>query len=181
MSFIRGGSIVYVLLLLFVYSLLGGIYFHRCTAGPFIPMFLVVFGSVTLSVPIFHGFKTYLIKYFYNGNDNDTCNQTKRNSCEVLAVVFLFVWFIVGLLITFLTFQKWLENGRVSCTPIDSKKCCDAPVMYFTVVVIIIISLLTTLTIVIGCACCCVISCSSNCFNTISRRSSSPASSGSYD
>ena len=132
----------------------GSIYFHDCSMQPKVPMFLIVFGSVSLLASAVHLIK----RIVYRNEDESTQTTFKRNFFEAFAVVFLVFCFVIGSFYIFQTWQHWSEQGHASCSEkIDSNDCCDPALMYFAFISLILIYFLVISASTIGCCCFCLI------------------------
>lgn len=80
-------------------SCLGSIYLHDCPGQRFIPIWLIVFGCVSLLQSII-SFSRRIISCFKPNNEEEggICLYGSRcgGCCECLIVLFLFAWFIAG-------------------------------------------------------------------------------------
>lgn len=100
---------------------LGSIYLYDCTLQNKIPIFLIVFGCVSL-----------LQTCSNQRNDDDEDNNEKFSVYyEGCMTLFLFIWIIIGSIFTFSAWNDWVDNGRQSC-PAGGDNCCSPVLMYFT-------------------------------------------------
>ena len=123
-------------------------------------MFDIVFGVICLAAMIVHIIKVVVL-YKANNNIGDRLeNSTRRNCCEVVSVIFLAIWFVVGTFFTFRAWKDWTANGSVACSgSTDISDCCDPGIMYFSVVSLVLMFITTASSIAIGCCCFCFIAC----------------------
>ena len=116
----------------------GSVYLHDCTIQDKIPIFLIVFGCVSL-LQTCCGMSKMI---FCRGNDDENDGQNRRkkgsNSCEGLITTFLFIWVIVGSVYTFSSWGDWVDNGRQSC-PAGGDYCCAPVLMYFAFITLLVI------------------------------------------
>ena len=135
---------------------LGSIYLNDCDIERLIPIFLIVFGCVSLLQTTIHLIKMCVCRKKENQEGPDKKAQG-GNCCESLVTIFLFVWIIVGSYYTFRAWEDWDNAGRQSCTGGNSDDCCAPPVMYFTFSVLIVIYGIAALVCCCGCFCCCLL------------------------
>ena len=134
---------------------LGSIYLNDCDIERLIPIFLIVFGCVSLLQTTIHLIKMCVCRKKENQEGPDKKAQG-GNCCESLVTIFLFVWIIVGSYYTFRAWEDWDNAGRQSCTG-ENSDCCAPPVMYFTFSVLIVIYGIAALVCCCGCFCCCLL------------------------
>ena len=132
----------------------GAVYLHDCTVQDKIPVFLIVFGCVSL----FQTCCGICRVAFCRKNDDEAENRNRCDKsigcCVTLITVFLFVWFIVGNVWVFSGWNKWVANDRSSCSGGGSNDCCDPALMYFSFSLLLILYGISAL--VCCCLCCCM-------------------------
>lgn len=137
-------------------------FFHQCTIRPFVPVWLIVFGGLVLSLTIVHLIKTLIFRKTGQSENNSNRTNVRRNSCEAVSVVFLVFWFVIGSYYAVHTYRQWSGSGRVSCSDDGyHNDCCNPVMVYFTLTVIMTIFGVTVSTIIIGCSCFTLLKCMS--------------------
>ena len=118
-------------------SFLGSIYVNKCTIQDKIPIFLIVFGCVSLLQTTFGIVKMFLCR---GEDENEQRKRKGGNFCESLITTFLFIWIIVGSAYVFGNFDTWVDGGKLSCSAGGAPNlCCDAVPMYFAFVFLLIV------------------------------------------
>ena len=101
-----------------------------------IPIFLIVFGCVSLIQATFG-----ILKLFIS-------NEASKRSYDYgnFFSIFLIIWIFVGSYYTFNGYSEWCNSGKKSCTDNQLKssiRCCDASIMYAALFTLAIIYSLT--------------------------------------
>ena len=130
----------------------------NCEGQRFIPIWLIVFGSVSLLHTIVSSLK-YCAKIGAKKTEEDGENRNKNlasrggSGCESLLSVFLFIWTIVGSSWVFTYYYStWVPNDcnnnydRLLCQ-------CDAVPFLFSYITLIIMYALSLLICFCGCFC----------------------------
>ena len=133
-------SLINVLCTCTLLFILGSIYLNDCRIYRLVPIFLIVFGCVSLLQTAIHIFRMFCGRK--NDERSERANQGS-NCCETLISVFLFVWIIVGSYWVFSLWNSW-GNNPLNCNPV---------LVYFSFI---------TLLVIYGTAllfCCCIICC----------------------
>ena len=132
---------------------IGAVYLHDCTVQDKIPVFLIVFGCVSL----FQTCCGICRVAFCRKNDDEAENRNRCDKsigcCVTLITVFLFVWFIIGNVWVFSAWNKWVANDRPSCSA-GGNDCCNPTLMYFSFSLLLILYGISAL--VCCCLCCCM-------------------------
>ena len=127
-------SIVHKIINVIFPFILGSVYYNKCTIENKIPIFLIVFGCISLLQTTYGVFKLIMC--------DKTKNKIHASIFEAFISIFLVIWIIVGSYYTFNVYSDWLNNGKQSCSNSQSDAatlCCDAVPMYFTFVLLILI------------------------------------------
>ena len=126
----------------------GSIYLHDCNIQGRIPIFLIVFGCVSLLQTMLGLAKLVLCRS--DETENDDRKKKGGNFCESFLTTFLFIWIIVGSAYTFGAWPVWFQNGGQPC---PGEACCAPVLMYFSFILLICIYGLAAL------CCCCFLCC----------------------
>ena len=124
----------------------GAVYFNRCPGQYIIPIWLIVFGCVSLLQTFIN-----IIKRIFRKNkqreeeEGGQSNYADRTgSClETLIAFFLFIWIILGSYWVFGYYGRWTVCGSVCCNPVPYL------FSYVTLIVIYVMSC------IFCCLCCC--------------------------
>ena len=109
-------------------------YYNKCSIENKIPIFLIVFGCISLLQTTFGVLKLIIC--------DEEKDRIRASIFEGFISIFLAIWIIVGSYYTFNVYSDWLNNGKQSCTNGQSDaaaQCCDAVPMYFTFVLLVLI------------------------------------------
>ena len=70
-------------------------------------------------------------------NENDRRKIKGLNFCLCVITILLIIWFGVGNYFTFSIYDRWVREGKLSCSAGEaSNLCCDAVPLYFSYVFI---------------------------------------------
>ncbi len=136
----------------------GSIYLNDCSGQRFIPIWLVVYGSVSL----FHT-AISCVKYFARiitkkeGETEENRNQRAASrggsSFEGLLSTFLFIWTIVGSVWVFsFYYSTWLPENCTNSYNEDSCGCHPVP-FFFSYATLLVLYCLALLICCVGCCC----------------------------
>ena len=127
----------------------GAVYLHRCQGQHIIPIWLIVFGSVSLLQTAINVIKRIFSKN-KQGEEEEGAQSNyadRTGSClETLISIFLFVWIILGSYWVFGFYGRWTVCGSTTCY------CHPVPFLfsYITLIVIYVVSG------IFCCLCCCM-------------------------
>lgn len=143
--------IVYLSAYVHVYHT-GSVYLDDCPGRHNIPVWLIVFGCVSLLQTVINIAKRFFHKKKKTEEEGYQSNYANRTgSCiESLVFIFLFVWIILGSYWVFGYYYVW----RDECNSAPNRCCHPVPYLfsYITLVVIYVTSC-------IFCSCCCCLFC----------------------
>jgi len=130
----------------------GSVFLHDCPGQSIIPIWLIVFGCVSLLQTTIN-----IVKRFFkkkprrDEEEGDQANYANRTgSCfESLVSIFLFVWIILGSYWVFGYYYVWRANR---CNNDPSIECYCHPVPYLFSYIVLIVIYVTSC---IFCLCCC--------------------------
>ena len=131
----------------------GAVYLHRCQGQYIIPIWLIVFGSVSLLQTAINVIKRIFRKNKQReeeeeGGQSNYANRT--GSClETLISIFLLIWIILGSYWVFGYYGLWSQEGCRSA----SSRCYCHPVAYLFSYVTLIVIYVTSC--IFCCLCCC--------------------------
>ena len=130
----------------------GAVYFNRCPGRYIIPIWLIVFGCVSLLQTFINIIKRIFRKKKQReeeeGGQSNYADRT--GSClETLISLFLFIWIILGSYWVFGYYGLWRDE---SCSSASSLCYCD-PVPYLFSYVTLIVIYVTSC--IFCCLCCC--------------------------
>ena len=112
----------------------GCVYINRCQGQPIIPIWLIVFGSVSLVQTAIN-----IVKRFFKNNGDEERNYvyTAWNCFETCLSFFLLIWIILGSYWVFGYYNLWqLCNIAENANPICS---CHPVVFWFSYVTLVVI------------------------------------------
>ena len=136
----------------------GAVYFHQCPLERRIPIWLIVFGCVSLAQTVVNIIKRVLkqlTKKHSGDEERQERNPVERGGSllETLFSLFLFIWIIVG---SVWIFGNWSEYQSYRENPSMYPAFECHPVVYlFSFVTLIIIYVVSWLL----CICCCALFC----------------------
>jgi hypothetical protein len=139
-----------------VMIVIGSVYLHDCNIESRIPIFLIVFGCVSLLQTCFGLIKMAICRK--DENDNDNRKKKSGNFCESLITTFLIIWIIIGSVYVFGAWPTWQLHGSNGCTfpngtVSNGPYCCNPVLMIFSYVSLIIMYGMTAI------FCFCIICC----------------------
>ena len=126
------------------FFILGSLYFYDCQISRLVPIFLIVFGCVSLVQTAIHIFR--MICGHRKDERSERANQGS-NCCETLITVFLIVWIIVGSYWVFSLWSSWDQNPS-NCHPV---------LVYFSFITLLVIY--GTAILFFFCIVCCMLCC----------------------
>ena len=131
----------------------GAVYLHRCQGQHIIPIWLIVFGSVSLLQTAINMIKRIFRKSKQGEEEEGSQSNSAEGigSClETLISIFLLVWIILGSYWVFGYYSTWSEEGCRSA--LSMCYCHPVPYLFSFVTLIVIYA-----TSCIFCALCCCI------------------------
>lgn len=137
----------------------GAIYINDCEGQRFIPIWLVVFGSVSVFHTLVSSFK-YVAKIIAKKTDDEENTNEKRasrggNCCESILSLFLFIWTIVGSVWVFGYFYGvW---SPFDCTNNFDRVICRCNPVVFTFSYAILIVMYAVSLLICCCGCFCIV------------------------
>ena len=157
----------------FILFFVGALHLDDCDLDDRIPIWMVVFGSVSVAYTLVNILKSTFCSpkeetkkeptysYLYV-QDYSRCASIKRalnkftRIIETLFNLFLFVWLIIGSVWVLSKYSDWNDAGRPNCNglPDDSDKCCHEGMFLFAFIFIIVSW--SILFLVICCVCSCI-------------------------
>lgn len=141
----------------------GAIYFHDCNDQDKIPIWLIVFGVVSLfhtSISLLKHCGKLLTKKSNqdsedDGNRNASYVSRSGSTCESLLSLFLFIWVIVGSVWVFgYYYSTWAPND---CTNNPSVCNCSPVVFLFSYISLIVMYAISLLFCCCGCCWFCIV------------------------
>ena len=118
---------------------------HNCSISSLVPIFLIVFGCVSLIQTGIHIFRLCCGRK--DDERSERANQGS-NCCETIISIFLFVWIIIG---SYWVFSLWNVWNSSTCN--QGAECCDPVLVYFSFVTMLLIYATGIL------CCCCLVCC----------------------
>ncbi len=132
----------------------------NCEGQHFIPIWLIVFGSVSLLHTIVSSLK-YCAKIGAKKTEQDGENRNQNmasrggSGCESLLSVFLFIWTIVGSSWVFsFYYNTWAPND---CTNSYNRAMCECDAVPFLFSYITLIIMYTVSLLICCCGCFCIV------------------------
>ena len=154
----------------FVLFIVGTLHLDDCNLDDRIPIWMVVFGSVSVAYTLVNIFKSiccrikedkktteYTYSYLYQkDNSQSKALNSFTRIIETLFKLFLLIWLIVGSVWVLGKYDDWNNAGRPNCNglPDDSDKCCHEGMFLFAFIFIVVAW--SILFLVISCAWCCI-------------------------
>ena len=139
---------------------IGSVYIHDCPGQFYIPIWLVVFGSVSLLHTLISVCK-FCAKLAAKKTDEEGENRNQNyasrggTSCESLLSLFLFIWTIVG---SFWVFNYYIYVWQPNdCTNDPSNVLCTCHPVAFMFSYITLIVMYALSLFLCCCGCCCFI------------------------
>ena len=154
--------------------LIGALHLDDCDLDDRIPVWMIVFGSVSVIYTVVNVLKSICCSpkedtkrettynYMYT-QDASKCTSIKKalnkftRIIESLFNIFLFIWLIIGSVWVLGKYSDWDDAGRPNCNglPSDSDKCCHEGMFLFAFIFIIVTWSILFLTICCLCSCAC--------------------------
>lgn len=142
----------------------GSVYLNRCDGDRRIPIWLIVFGCVSLLSTLINIvkriFKAAHRKVSGRDEDSDDVDYGKKTgSClEGLISVFLFIWIIIGSVWVFGFFDEYRRFGCAenASNPAFDAICCHPVPYLFSFITLLVIYAFSFLSL---CCCCCCFVC----------------------
>ena len=141
---------------------IGSINLYKCEGQDKIPIWLIVFGVISLCHTLISIFKRCAkeIAKKTSSEDDDNRNQSyasrSGSTCESLLSLFLFIWLIVGSVWVFSYFYNVWNVYNCTANPNGDSRCnCDPVVFMFSYITLIVIYAASLLICVCGCCCFC--------------------------
>lgn len=145
-----------VILYIYIYILVGSVYLNRCEVNRLIPIWLIVFGVLSLIQTMINVAKRCCS---CKKNDDEESGQDygrRSGSCfESLLTTFLFVWIIIGSVWVFRLFDSFKTNNCIDFSELNSDVCCHPVPYLFSFVTLIVMYTISAL--ILCCSCCCII------------------------
>ena len=128
----------------------GSMNVYKCDTSRLVPIFLIVFGCVSLLQTGIH-FVRLICGRKKDSERTERANQGS-NCCETIISIFLFVWIIIG---SYWVFSLWDTWNSSQCN--QSATCCDPVLVYFSFITMLVIyaSALLCCSCLVCCICCC--------------------------
>lgn len=138
----------------------GSVYVHNCDGERFIPIWLIVFGVISLLQTLINIVKRCFkcIKRSQSDDDSENGNgdhSVRCGSClESFLSFFLFVWIIAGSAWVFGFFDNYVD---LDCRHnVDHPDCCHPVPFLFSFITLIVMYVFSFLAL---CCCCCCFMC----------------------
>ena len=154
----------------FVLFFVGALHLNDCDLDDRIPIWMIVFGSVSVAYTLVNIFKSiccrikedkktteYTHSYLYQkDNSQSKALNSFTRIIETLFKLFLLIWLIIGSVWVLGKYDDWNSAHRPNCNglPDDSDKCCHEGMFLFAFIFIIVAWSIFFL--VIFCAWCCI-------------------------
>ena len=113
----------------------GAIYINSCPGEPFVPLWSLVYGSVSSAQNLLSVLKSCLCRKKEDESENSKRFRKIATFIEVLIILFLIAWFIAGCVWVF-TYLPTL-NLRGECPDHQELDCCSPVIYWFSLGLII--------------------------------------------
>lgn len=164
-------AIIFVLCGVLPISLLvvGAVHLDDCNLNDKIPIWMVVYGSVSLAFTLISIFKSIFCPNKKRQERESSVTENKpspinscANSIEGLFQFFLFVWLIIGSVWVLGNYKDWNDADRPTCDGLKSgdanyDNCCHKGMFLFAFIFIIVMWSLAFLLICCACSCICLL------------------------
>jgi len=113
---------------IYLSALTGVVYMNSCPIQPFIPLWVLVYGSVASGQLVLSIFKWCFCRKKDDESDTRECFRKIVSAIETLIVLSLIGWLIAGSYWVFVNFGGFEFSG--SCSILDSD-CCQSVIYWF--------------------------------------------------
>lgn len=154
----RHSLVVIIIIIILLLFCSGSVYLDDCPGRSRIPVWLIVFGVISLVSTLINVIKRVfkLIQQKASDGDEESTDYGKKTgSClESLISVFLFVWIIIGSVWVFGFYKDYVDLDCASNVVIP--ECCHPVPYLFSFITLIVIYAFSFLSL---CCCCCCFVC----------------------